>query len=44
MPLRLGPCFDFGAFTFELLGGPALFAQKNAIGAFEGMLEVGARF
>ena len=44
MPLRIGPVFDFGAFTFEVVGGPALYAQKNAIGAFEGIAEFGARF
>jgi len=44
LPARFGPCFDFGAFTFELLGGPALFAAKGAFGAFEGVAELGGRF
>jgi hypothetical protein len=44
LPLRVGPCFDFGTFTFEVLFGPALYAEHNAVGAFEGITEFGARF
>lgn len=44
LPMRVGPCFDFGAFTFEVLGGPALYAAAGAVGSFEGIAEIGARF
>jgi hypothetical protein len=42
-PVRFGPCFDFGAFTFEVLVGPALLAQKAALGVFESIVEIGVR-
>jgi len=41
---RIGPFFDVGPFTFELLGGPALTASGAIVGAFEPMFELGARF
>jgi hypothetical protein len=40
----LGPYFDFGAFTFEPLLGPAVIAQKGAVGVFESTLDFGVRF
>ncbi len=44
LPFRVGPSFDFGAFTTQLLVGPALIANKAVVGTFEGMVEIGARF
>jgi hypothetical protein len=44
MPLRLGIGFDAGPFTAELVGGPALYAAKGALGAFESVAEIGVRF
>lgn len=41
---RFGAFFDFGGFTFEVLAGPAAFANKNALGAFESVFEIGGRF
>ena len=41
---RLGLSLDVDMFTFEFLPGAALYANKGAFGAFEGIMEVGVRF
>lgn len=44
LPARIGPFFDSGAFTLEILLGAAALFNKSALGAFESSIELGARF
>lgn len=44
LPAHIGPFFDSGAFTFEVLFGPAILKSSSVLGLFESSVELGARF
>lgn len=45
LAMRVGPSADLGAFALDVLVGPSLLASDTgAIGAFEGVLDLGLRF
>lgn len=44
LPAHIGPYFDSGTFTLEVLFGPAIMFNTAALGLFESSIEFGVRF